>query len=144
MDHQQFMWEQEVYNEMRYRSPENQFHTFEGDQSMIGLAFAFPDEARDFYDAIQDRIAKRAKRIQDKRRQEQQHLIPIQALDTKVGPTPMIVHSNLNLNQGKQEKKKKPKKVKKKSKGGITKDQISAPSSFVHVQGVKQSGGRFF
>ena len=46
MDHKQSMWRQEVYNEMVYKESLPEFHTFEGETHMVGIAFAFPSEAR--------------------------------------------------------------------------------------------------
>ena len=56
------MWEQELYNEMRYKNTEPSFHTFEGDKGMIGIYFADIREATQFESAVRFRLSKIQKR----------------------------------------------------------------------------------
>ena len=55
MDNSQRIWEQELYNEMVYKNPTANFHTFEGDSAIIGLSFADNREAEDFKGAVLER-----------------------------------------------------------------------------------------
>jgi Wiskott-Aldrich syndrome protein len=48
----QILWEQEIYENFEYQSPTPFFHTFEGNDSVIGLSFADEDDAGAFYSAI--------------------------------------------------------------------------------------------
>ena len=59
-DHLQLIWEQEIYEEMKYITTiPTEFHTFEGDHTMVGLAFAetAPAEAQLFSNKVQRRIS---------------------------------------------------------------------------------------
>ena len=55
MDNRQRIWEQELYNEMIYKTPHDWFHTFEGDSAMIGLSFVDNREADDFKGVVTER-----------------------------------------------------------------------------------------
>ena len=55
MDNRQRIWEQELYNEMIYKSPCNWFHTFEGDSAMVGLSFVDNTEAEQFKAVVTER-----------------------------------------------------------------------------------------
>ncbi len=48
----QIVWEQEIYERFEYQSPTPFFHTFEGDESVIGLSFADEGDASIFYNAV--------------------------------------------------------------------------------------------
>ncbi|KAL6072597.1 Wiscott-Aldrich syndrome protein [Balamuthia mandrillaris] len=45
-------WQQELFLEFDYQSPESFFHTFEGDNCVMGLSFADEAEAQAFYSAV--------------------------------------------------------------------------------------------
>merc|ERR1719158_2074840 len=45
MDKQVLVFNQEIYNQFKYKSPRPYFHTFEGDDAQIGLNFADEGEA---------------------------------------------------------------------------------------------------
>ena len=62
MDALQSVWEQELYNEIDYMNKDKLFHCFEGDTTMVGLSFMDDKEANHFYEAVQERIAKRRSR----------------------------------------------------------------------------------
>ena len=43
---------EDLYSEMKYQEICQQFHSFAGDNQVIGLAFAFPFEAKGYLDSI--------------------------------------------------------------------------------------------
>ena len=47
-DHRQRVWEEELYCEMRYRTRDSKFHTFEVENSIAGISFLDDREADDF------------------------------------------------------------------------------------------------
>ena len=55
MDNRQRIWEQELYNEMVYKTPYDWFHTFEGDSAMVGLSFVDNREAENFKAVVMER-----------------------------------------------------------------------------------------
>ena len=55
MDNRQRIWEQELYNEMIYKTPCDWFHTFEGDSAMVGLSFVDNTEAEQFKAVVTER-----------------------------------------------------------------------------------------
>ena len=52
MDTSQRIWEQELYFELDYKNPKNDFHVFEADESVIALYFAQVEEAAMFLNAV--------------------------------------------------------------------------------------------
>ena len=56
------VFDEELYAEMEYRTPEPKFHSFEGKTEVVGLHFADGGEADQFEKAIQERIRKRNQR----------------------------------------------------------------------------------
>jgi len=134
MQSYQRVWEQELYNEIVYKSPTPQgwFHTFEADKSMAGLSFLDEKEAKTFLEAVQTKIAQKREKLQSQRQQQRHTPAPVKqipAATTKLGPT---VNLKPNKNDTLKGKKKK-----------LSKADISGPSSFVHVSGVQraQHGG---
>merc|ERR1740137_47726 len=64
MQYHQQVWEQEIYMEMIYRAPQAWFHSFEADNSMVGLSFADEREGQNFLAVVQGKIEqRRAKKI---------------------------------------------------------------------------------
>ena len=71
------IWEQEIYEELKYKAPLDGFHTFEGEYNMVGLSFAEAEEAAQFYQAVQyghHMVQQRTQRLQ--RRMEVQFFRP--------------------------------------------------------------------
>ena len=52
MDKQTLVFDQEIYNQFKYKSPRPYFHTFEGDEAQIGLNFADEGEADIFRQTV--------------------------------------------------------------------------------------------
>ena len=52
MDRQALVFDQEIYNQFKYKSPRPYFHTFEGDDAQIGLNFADESEADIFRQTV--------------------------------------------------------------------------------------------
>ena len=52
MDRQALVFDQEIYNQFKYKSPRSYFHTFEGDDAQIGLNFADEGEADIFRQTV--------------------------------------------------------------------------------------------
>ena len=138
MDKRRQIWEQEVYNEMRYKAPMSCFHTFEADSSMAGIYFADEREGAHFLSAVHFRLSKiqnreirrtvrpsRSPQPEGKFQSGGPHLMPI-----KEPAEPMAAP---------MEKKKAKKKAKKADRPRITKADIGMPTNFMHVKGVKSS-----
>ncbi|XP_033943542.1 WASP actin nucleation promoting factor b isoform X1 [Pseudochaenichthys georgianus] len=62
------VWEQEIYNQIVYSSPQPFFHTFEADDCQVGLNFSMQQEAEDFRHAVEDKITQRNTRQVKKQR----------------------------------------------------------------------------
>ncbi|XP_041093067.1 wiskott-Aldrich syndrome protein homolog [Polyodon spathula] len=155
------IWEQELYNQFEYCARFPFFHTFSGDDCQIGLNFANENEADAFRESVEQKINQRLNRQEkkqslppppvsaDDRRGGLPPLpppngsrspasIPMATLDiqnsdvaksrSRSASTP--APASLALDKGKKEKKKSSKKSK------LSKADIGAPSSFVHVSHV--------
>lgn len=145
------VWEQELYNQIVYRSPQPFFHTFAADDCQVGLNFAEQQEADAFLNAVEEKINQRNNR-QDKKQRPQQsadrgvlppskasmspggfHTVDIQSPDTQLPSYRPVLSpiSTLPLtNKGKKDKKNKKKGTK------LSKADIGAPSGFKHVSHV--------
>lgn len=140
----QCVWEQEIYNQFRYKSPRDYFHTFEAETAQAGLNFASEDEAAKFKTSVEQKLLERHKRRMEKRNQQKSQNIPsTQARQAQVNtapveqPTPAAQPiSSINISSGsntvKESKKNKTKDKKKK----LTKEDIGTPSNFRHVNHV--------
>ncbi|XP_074499645.1 WASP actin nucleation promoting factor b isoform X1 [Sebastes fasciatus] len=62
------VWEQELYNQIIYSSPQPFFHTFAADDCQVGLNFAAQQEADAFQYAVEDKIRQRHTRQDKKQR----------------------------------------------------------------------------
>ncbi|KAI4824567.1 hypothetical protein KUCAC02_013070 [Chaenocephalus aceratus] len=62
------VWEQEIYDQIVYSSPQPFFHTFEADDCQVGLNFSMQQEAEDFRHAVEDKITQRNTRQVKKQR----------------------------------------------------------------------------
>jgi len=57
------VWQQEFYSPFEYKTPRNNFHTFEADENRAGLYFADETEANEFHAVIESRKQKLGKYI---------------------------------------------------------------------------------
>ncbi|KAM6929096.1 actin nucleation-promoting factor WAS-like [Lycodopsis pacificus] len=62
------VWEQEIYNQLVYSSPQPYFHTFAADDCQVGLNFALQQEAEGFQNAVEEKINQRHNRHDRKQR----------------------------------------------------------------------------
>ncbi|CAN9516016.1 unnamed protein product [Ophioblennius macclurei] len=62
------IWEQELYNQLVYSSPQTYFHTFPADDCQVGLNFCDQHEAAAFQSAVQEKIGQRNSRQDKKQR----------------------------------------------------------------------------
>ncbi|MGH0134454.1 UNVERIFIED_CONTAM: hypothetical protein FKN15_013542 [Acipenser sinensis] len=128
------IWEQELYNQFEYCTQSPFFHTFAGDDCQIGLNFANEDEAEAFRVNVIQKINQRLNR-QATRSPASIPMATVDIQNTDIAksrnrsastPAP----ASLPLEKGKKNKKKSGKKSK------LSKADIGAPSSFVHVSHV--------
>lgn len=136
----QCVWEQEIYNQFRYKSPRDYFHTFEAEESQAGLNFASEDEAAKFKNNVEQKLLERHRRRMDKKTIKAQNT-PQNAQPRTVqvniapGPAPAAQPISVGLSSGtgtiKESKKNKKDKKKK-----LTKEDIGTPSNFRHVNHV--------
>ncbi|XP_070192688.1 actin nucleation-promoting factor WASL-like isoform X2 [Littorina saxatilis] len=147
----QMIWEQELYNQFRYKTPREYFHIFEGQQCMVGLNFASEDEAMKFKTAVEGKLQERATRRRDKKRQNTVHgqpgapsrppntrppASPSAQSTNMMQPMPTVT-TNLDLGKNGNKGKKNKDKDKDKDKGRkLTKADIGAPTEFRHVSHV--------
>ncbi|XP_069142757.1 actin nucleation-promoting factor WASL-like [Argopecten irradians] len=141
------IWEQEIYNQFRYKAPREYFHTFEAEDVQAGLNFASEDEAFKFKNAIEQKLMERHQRRLDKKKnqgsvhnnnnQNQGGMSPPPAINNS-GPPPASVDINLNKTSGKDtiSKASKNKSKDKDKKKKLTKEDISTPTDFRHVSHV--------
>ncbi|KAK3098154.1 hypothetical protein FSP39_016692 [Pinctada imbricata] len=142
------IWEQEIYNNFRYKSPREYFHTFEADDVQAGLNFASEDEAQIFKKAVEQKLLERhQRRIERRRKNQSVHGSSSQAqppMQTSISITPapsgpssppidMSTRTPSSTSLNKDYKDKKSKKDKKKK---LTKQDIGTPTDFRHVNHV--------
>ncbi|XP_078111694.1 WASP actin nucleation promoting factor b isoform X1 [Sander vitreus] len=148
------VWEQELYNQIVYSSPQPYFHTFAADDCQVGLNFAEQQEAEAFQNAVEEKINQRNNRTDRKQRppppSDRGSLPPaphekastgspgslhiatvdIQNPDihaSRYRSIPSPAASSLLIGKGKKDKKKGKKGPK------LSKADIGAPSGFKHV-----------
>lgn len=137
------VWEQELYNQIVYSSPQPFFHTFAADSCQVGLNFADQQEADTFLNAVEEKINQRNNRqgqIHNKKQHPPQSAVSgglggfhmatvdiqnpdIQSSRYRSMPSPVSSLSS---------KSKKDKKSKKKGPK-LSKADIGAPSGFKHI-----------
>ncbi|XP_060913705.1 WASP actin nucleation promoting factor b isoform X1 [Labrus mixtus] len=150
------VWEQELYNQIVYSSPQPFFHTFAADDCQVGLNFADRQEAETFQNAVQEKINQRNNRQDKKQRPlppaDRGNLPPLPPEKASPG-SPGSFHmttvdiQNPDINSSRYRstptpspaafggKGKKDKKNKKKG-AKLSKADIGAPSGFKHVSHV--------
>ncbi|XP_050308358.1 actin nucleation-promoting factor WASL-like [Anthonomus grandis grandis] len=119
----QMMWEHEMYNNMEYVESAPFFHTFEGEEGIIGFNFASQSEAKSFRAVVDQKITMKKRKEEKKARQSAQS----QSLR-------LPQQRNLDFST-KQERSKE------KRKRNITKADIGIPMDFVHVSHVGFKSG---
>ncbi|KAF6019209.1 WASL [Bugula neritina] len=140
-------WQQEVYSQFKYKEPRDQFHTFEADTCSAGINFADPEEAKHFASVVNDTVNKRVERRRTKRRQTQMARqagggppsntgapLSISGPQSSLPATPEKTEAPAPTYIAKSAAKKDKKSRNDKRK--ITKDEISGPSDFRHVNHV--------
>ena len=121
----------------RYKAPRPYFHTFEGDDSQIGLNFADESEATTFQQTIEAKLAERKQRRERRqaaRRQQSAHSNGVSSHGITNGgmavtaPAPVSMSgmgTNMYGGGGKKGDKKK-----------IKKEDIGMPTNFQHISHV--------
>merc|ERR1719234_1284464 len=141
MQYCQQVWEQELYQELDYKTPLAWFHTFEAHTHVAGLSFADEREASHFGGVIQNTSRR------DKTRHQQGSMgargptfSPKQGGSAGSGGGMPTLHEGTTVKEvelpakkSKDKNKSKQKKGKRKFKPG----DIGAPMGFVHVTGMK-------
>lgn len=146
------VWEQELYNQLVYSSPQPFFHTFPADDCQVGLNFADQQEADAFLNAVEEKINQRHNRPDKKQRPPQstdRALPPVPNGKVSVSPggfhmatvdiqNPDIQSSRYRSMPSPVSSLSKSKKDKKSKKKGpkLSKADIGAPSGFKHVSHV--------
>jgi len=144
MQYCQQVWEQELYQELQYKTSLSWFHTFEADTHVAGLSFADESEASTFGSVIQSTLQRR----RDKARgpagsaSRSQTFAPQGGTSSpRVGARPSVptVHEqpSVKVVEPKKDKKEDKKKKQKKGKRRFNPADISGPKDFVHVTGMK-------
>ncbi|XP_064606131.1 LOW QUALITY PROTEIN: actin nucleation-promoting factor WASL-like [Liolophura sinensis] len=67
------LWEQELYNQFKYKTPRAYFHTFEAQNSQAGLNFAHEGDAQQFQKVIEQKLYEKQQRRMEKKRQTTNH-----------------------------------------------------------------------
>jgi Wiskott-Aldrich syndrome protein len=138
------IWEQELYNNFKYKIARNYFHTFDTDEYPAALNFANEDEAVQFQNAICEKLQARQQRKATRRTGSnlasyvQQPLPsvpayttgpPVQRFQQQSAVLPPTL-PNVSVDNGKNTLRKEKKKGK---KAKLTKDDIGTPTDFRHV-----------
>nr|XP_039251562.1 neural Wiskott-Aldrich syndrome protein-like isoform X3 [Styela clava] len=140
----QMIFEQELYNQFKYATPRQYFHTFDTNDCRAGLNFADESEADHFRRTVEEKIKAKQEKKQAKMQrppppssprptaapQNQNHV----QSSNQPGHNSNLSLSTTNIKGGMmQEESKKDKKKKKGKKGKLTKADISQPQDFKHV-----------
>lgn len=91
IDRKMIVFDQEIYNQFRYRTPRPYFHTFEAEDGQVGLNFADETEAAYFQAAIEDKLTERRLRRERRMASKRQS----QNGSTSQNGTPLNTNSNL-------------------------------------------------
>ncbi|TPX40831.1 hypothetical protein SeMB42_g03087 [Synchytrium endobioticum] len=112
------IWQESIGSDLQYYQERPFFHSFVGQNYMIGFSFADEYEASAFYDSVTQRNVAR----------------PSATGTTSSLPTSSSLKDSIRESSRKEDKKDK--KDKKGKKGKIDKSMIGAPTDFKHVSGV--------
>ena len=134
------IWEQELYNEMRFKESVDCFYTFEANDCMAGINFADEGESRMFSGIINERLSKMSNR--EGRKSAQPTRPQIQESQVQKRGTQL---SSVSEDGGPMvfKPKKKKKRTNKDEKPKINKADIGKPTNFIHAQGIKSSASGF-
>lgn len=130
------IWEQEIYNQFKYKAPREYFHTFEADEVQAGLNFASEDEAIKFKNAVEQKLLERHQKKIERKKQttvvSHGHQASSPVMNNVPAQAPVV---NIDVKSGSNTigKSKAGKKDKKKK---LTKEDISTPTAFRHVSHV--------
>ncbi|CAG2186035.1 WASL [Mytilus edulis] len=131
------IWEQEIYNQFKYKAPREYFHTFEADDEVqAGLNFASEDEAIKFKNAVEQKLLERHQKKIERKKQttvvSHGHQASSPVMNNVPAQAPVV---NVDIKSGSNTigKSKGNKKDKKKK---LTKEDISTPTAFRHVSHV--------
>ena len=134
MDKQTLVFDQEIYNQFKYKSPRPYFHTFEGDDAQIGLNFADEGEADIFRQTVEQKLLERKQRREKRqahKKQQQQgngaNFPPPQSLNGLGGGSAL---------QASIPKNRDPPRVIKAGKKRLNKEDIGMPTNFQHISHV--------
>ena len=141
MDTLKKIWEQEVYNEMRYRESMDCFHTFEAENCMVGINFADEGECRHFSGTIKERLLKMKTR--EVRRSARPPRPQLQECGGVQTGAPHLISNREQVAPTLPKERKKTKKSNKNEKPKISKADIGKPTNFIHAQGIKSSAAGF-
>jgi len=146
IDQSLLVFEQEIYQQFKYKNPRPYFHTFEGDDSQIGLNFADEREASLFQDVIEAKLRERKER-REKRHQAKRNVStanftngsrPTNGINKPNNPP--IPNFNQNAHMNTTNKANAPKSEKRKLK----KEDIGLPTNFQHISHVGWDPNRGF
>jgi len=145
MDHKSLVFDQEIYNQFRYKAPRSNFHTFEGDEAQIGLNFADEKEGESFQTTVETKLKERRER-KDRRQQNkpkrhsQGQVHGGSSMSSNGAAKPQIVNGTSSSIPSYQPttvlQVKRDAGVKKGDKKKLTKHDIGMPTNFQHISHV--------
>ena len=156
MDRKIVVFDQEIYNQFRYKTPRPYFHTFEAEDGQVGLNFADETEAAQFQKIVEDKLAERRQRRERRAAVKQRHSLGstngavkgdappppsstgIPVYNVSTAPSTIIQQSHQPAHLYFSMKKKGEKKVK------LKKEDISLPTNFQHISHVGWDPNRGF
>lgn len=133
LDHNLLVFEQEIYNQFKYKTPRPYFHTFEGDDAQIGLNFADEKEAEMFQATVESKLYERRLR-RERRQSSKKQLVHVNSSN---GSRPANgverVATAYTSNAPPYKKESAGKRVEKKK---LKKEDIGMPTNFQHISHV--------
>ncbi|KAK5647025.1 hypothetical protein RI129_005489 [Pyrocoelia pectoralis] len=120
------VWEQEVYNNLEYISPQDFFHSFEGEGYMVAFNFASSMEAKELKIVVDRKLQAKKKREEKRSSRMNFNLQPELANPRLPSSSDLMMYR----------KHTDPNERKAKRRRNITKADISNPSEFRHVSHV--------
>jgi len=134
MDRTLLVFDQEIYNQFRYKAPRPYFHTFEGDESQIGLNFADEDEAAFFQSKVDAKLNERKERRE--KRQATKKQVSVNGSGVKTGSFPPSTAPAPAQQPLQSVQYKKIEQAKKGDKRKLKKEDIGMPTNFQHISHV--------
>jgi len=144
MDHKSLVFDQEIYNQFRYKAPRSNFHTFEGDETQVGLNFADEREGEAFQMMVETKLKERSDRknrrqMNKPKRHSQGQVGAPPSLAANGGPKPPVINGSHPLPSHQPTTVLQVKKDvggKKGDKKKLTKHDIGMPTNFQHISHV--------